>query len=72
MWRERMKPRRAFSQTCVPWMKECWPLRLDQKSLRDSLMMHPKVLAALSRIDVTAPMSAFKGGAEPREQIKLI
>ena len=52
--------------------RKCWVLRLDRRILRDQLMSHPKVVAALSQVAVTAPFPAFEHGAEPREQIKLI
>lgn len=51
---------------------KCWLLRLDRSILRDMIMNHPKVLAALNNVPVTAPFKAFEGGAEPRDQIKLI
>ncbi len=52
--------------------RKCWVLRLDRRLLLERLMSHPKVVAALSQVAVTAGFPAFEHGAEPREQIKLI
>ena len=60
------------SLNSVRTTSKCWMLRLDENILRDTIMTHPKVLAALGKIGMTAPYKAFKGGAEPAERLKLI
>jgi len=51
---------------------KCWMLRLDRATLKDIIMAHPKVLAALGKIGMTATHRPFTGGAEPPERLKIV